>query len=161
HLVCLDIGDFVVRADGAVIVVFGKEARSAQYDRRQAMFAEEELTERFRRNFGHTIDIPRDWRDVLGHPDSRLACCRRQRRAECARRAGEDEGLNSGSDRFLQQGQCAGTLTSTKSRLMRVATCGLCRVAACMMARTPSRLCLMKSRSPIEPTQSVNGDGLM
>src|SRR5215468_3949285 len=52
------------------------------------------------------------------------------------------------------------TLTSTKSRPAWVATCGLCRVAAWSTARTPRMPCLTSSRSQMEPTQSVKGDGL-
>ena len=69
--------------------------------------AEEELAEALGRYFGHAIDVPRYWRDFLGHPDRGLACGRRQRGAERARRAGEDERFDCGGDGFLQKRQRA------------------------------------------------------
>src|SRR5260221_624928 len=51
------------------------------------------------------------------------------------------------------------TFVSTKSRLPWVATWGLCNVAAWTIARTPLMHPMTKSRSQIDPTASVNGDG--
>src|SRR6478672_7426685 len=73
----------------------------------QVVLAEEELAESLRRYFGHAIDVPRYWRDFLGHPDRRRACYRRQRSAERARRAGEDKFFDPGGSGFLQKRQSA------------------------------------------------------
>jgi len=101
QLVRLDIGNFVARADRVVVIGLGKEPRGPQHDDWQAVLAEEELTEALRRYFGHAIDVPRYWRDFLGHPDRRRACSRRQRSAERAGRTGEDESFDPGGDGFL------------------------------------------------------------
>jgi hypothetical protein len=45
--------------------------------------------------------------EALRHPDRGLACGRRQRGAERARRAGEDERFDCGGDGFLQKRQRA------------------------------------------------------
>src|SRR5499433_507508 len=52
------------------------------------------------------------------------------------------------------------TLVSTKSREPWVARWGLCRVAACRAPRTPRMHRATRSRSQMEPTQSVKGEGL-
>ena len=50
------------------------------------------------------------------------------------------------------------TLVSTKSCWLCEATCGLCRVAVCSTADTPSRQDRTSSRSVIDPVTVVPGE---
>ena len=104
-LVGLDVCVVVGGSNVVPIVGLGEEPRRPEDDDRKTVVPGDELTLILRRGLRHAVDVPRDRNDVFGDPCRRLARERRQRPAEGARGAREDEAADTGRDRFLQQGQ--------------------------------------------------------
>ena len=93
-----------------IVVLFRKEARGPEHDRRQALVAVKQLAEVLGRGLGHAVDVLRDRRDALVDPGRGLTGRRFQRVAKRACRRGHDEGADASARRLLEQGQRAANI---------------------------------------------------
>ena len=124
------------------------------------MVAVHQLAQVLGGDLGDAVDVARDRRDVLGDPRGGRARRRRQRAAERARRAREDERARrrrrrASSSRF----SVPVTLVSTNSWRLCEPTCGLCSVAACSTASTPSHAAAHERAVGDRADDVVYGDG--
>ena len=155
QLVDLEVGVVVGGADVVAVVGLGEEARRAQDQDRQAVVAVDELAEVLGGGLRDAVDVARDRCDVLGDPGRGRAGRRRQRAAERARRAGEDEALDARRDRLLEQVQRAGDV-----RVDELLAAVRADVRLVQRRRVQDRVDAVEARrtsarSAIEPTTSV------
>jgi hypothetical protein len=107
QFVDLEVRVGVGEPDRVAVVGFREEARGAQDHDREAVVAVHELAEVLGGGLGRAVDVARDGPDVLGDPGRGRARRRRQRAAERAGRAREDEPADARRHGLLEQRQHA------------------------------------------------------
>ena len=103
ELVGLEVRVLVGGAHLVAIVGLREEPRGPQDQAGQPVVAVDELAEPLGRRLGHAVDVARDRYDVFSDPRRGRAFARRQRPAERARGAREDEPPDAGLDGLLEQ----------------------------------------------------------
>src|SRR4029453_7553990 len=102
-LVGLDVAVRIGAPSRFTIILFRKEARGPEDDAWEAVITMEELAKIFRGFLRHAVDVARDRRELLRHPDGGRTVRRRERTAEHARRAGEHESAHAIRNGALQE----------------------------------------------------------
>ena len=158
-LVGLDVGIRIGRADVRIVVLLGKEARGAQHHAREPVVAVEQLAEVLGRRLGRRRRCssgPASTSSVIqaaGAPAGGISASPNTLVVLVKTKA-----LHARRHRLLEQFSVPVMLTSTNSCRPWVATCGLCKVAACNTVCTPAMWRRTNARSTIEPTCVVNGE---
>ena len=125
QLVDLDVQVVVGGADVVAVVGLGEEPRGPQDQARQPLVARDQLAQILGRGLGRAIDVAGDRGDILGDPGGRGVAGGRQRAAERAGRAREDEPAGARRNGLFEQDERAGDVRRDELRAIVRADVGL------------------------------------